>query len=140
MPDVANIYSSQTVSVAVERNTDANTFSAIVGFVRSYGKYLPEEGITLNAVCPNVIRTNISSQGFYDQLEEKGLLTPLEGVPETFERLLGESKDSGECYEIGPHYKTQGAVATQGPPYLDDESAATFDMLYTRGHPLHEPK
>ena len=111
----------------------------MVGFVRSYGKYLPEEQITLNAVCPNVIRTNISTKGFYDSLEEKGLLTPLEAVPDVFEKLLGDNPASGECYEVGPHYKSQGAITTNGPPYLDDESAAVFDLLYTRGRPLHQP-
>ena len=34
----------------------------MIGFVRSFGKYLPEEGITLNAVCPNVVRTSKSLQ------------------------------------------------------------------------------
>jgi hypothetical protein len=114
--------------------------SAVVGFVRSYGKYLPEERITLNAICPNVVRTNISTQTFYDSLEEKGLLTPLESVPEIFEKLLGDNPASGECYEIGPHYKTEGAKPTKPPPYLDDESAAVFDLLYARGRPLHQPK
>ncbi len=112
----------------------------MVGFVRSYGKYLPEEQITLNAVCPNVVRTNISTRTFYDQLEEKGLLTPLEGVTDVFEKLLGENSASGECYEVGPHFKTQGAVATKGPPYLDDESATVFDLLYARGKQLHQPQ
>ena len=75
--------------------------SGVVGFVRSYGKYLPEEKITLNAVCPNVIRTNISTPAFYDSLEEKGLLTPMEPLLEAFESLLGTSETSGECFEIG---------------------------------------
>jgi NAD(P)-dependent dehydrogenase (short-subunit alcohol dehydrogenase family) len=110
-----------------------------VGFVRSYGKYLPEEQITLNAVCPNVIRTNISTPAFYDSLEAKGILTPIDGVPNVFEKLLGDNPTSGECYEIGPNYKSQGAIETRGPPYLDDESARVFDMLYTRGRPLHQP-
>lgn len=113
---------------------------AIVGLTRSYGKYLPEESITFNSICPNVVRTNISTAAFYDQLEEKGLLTPIEGVIETFESLLGKNDQSGECFEIGPHYKTQGAILTHGPPYLDDESAATFELLYHRGRPLHLPK
>jgi NAD(P)-dependent dehydrogenase (short-subunit alcohol dehydrogenase family) len=111
-----------------------------VGLVRSYGKYLPEEQITFNAVCPNVIRTNISSQAFYDQLEEKGLLTPIEGVPDAFEKLLGASQESGECYEIGPNYKTQGVLNTRGPPYLDDESATVFEALYQRSRPLQQPQ
>jgi hypothetical protein len=117
------------------------SYSAVVGFVRSYGKWLPEEGITFNAVCPNVVRTNISTPAFYDSLEKVNLLTPLESVPDAFEKLLGANKDSGECYETGPNYhKGQGVLQTRGPPFVDDESAKVFDMLYARGKPLHLPK
>lgn len=114
--------------------------SAVVGFVRSYGKYLPEEGITFNAVCPNVIRTAISTPAFYDSLEKENLLTPLESVPDAFERLIGKNNESGNCYETGPNYKSQGVLTTQGPPFVDDESATVFDRLYARGKPLHLPK
>lgn len=114
--------------------------SAIVGFVRSYGKWLPEENITFNAVCPNVVRTNISTPAFYDTLEKDNLLTPLESVPYAFEQLLGKNGASGECYETGPNYKSQGVVQTKGPPFLDDESAEVFNRLYARGKPLHLPK
>lgn len=68
------------------------------------------------------------------------LLTPLESVPDAFESLLGSNKDSGECLETGPNYKTQGVLKTKGPPFLDDQSAEVFDMLYARGKPLHLPK
>ena len=111
----------------------------LVGLVRSFGKYLPEEKISLNAVCPNVIRTNISTGAFYDSLEEKGLLTPMEGVIDTFEKLLNEDT-SGEIFEIGPHYKEQGAVTRKAPEYLDEDSEKVFDMLYQRGRPLHQPR
>jgi hypothetical protein len=118
----------------------ANNRSAVVGLVRSYGKWLPEEGITFNASCPNVVRTNISTPAFYDSLEKENLLTPLESVPAAFEQLLGKNKDSGICWETGPNYKSQGVLQTQGPPFVDEESATVFDRLYARGKPLHLPK
>jgi len=108
--------------------------------VRSFGKYLPEEKITLNAVCPNVIRTNISTGAFYDVLEKEGLLTPIEGVIETFEKLLGPNTTSGEIFEIGPNYANEGAMPRKAPEYLDKASEKTFDMLYERGRPLHQPR
>lgn len=49
----------------------------------------------MNAVCPNVIRTNISTGAFYDMLEQEKLLTPIEGVIDTFEKLLGEQTSGG---------------------------------------------
>jgi NAD(P)-dependent dehydrogenase (short-subunit alcohol dehydrogenase family) len=39
---------------------------ALIGLTRSYGAFLPCEGITLSAVAPNVVRTSISSDVFYD--------------------------------------------------------------------------
>lgn len=112
----------------------------VVGFVRSYGKYLPEEKITLNSVNPNVVRTNISNSAFYDKLEGTGLLTPVSSVVDAFERLLGANDASGECYEVGPHWEKQGPV-TRGPPeYLDEETRQTMELVYQRARPLHLPK
>ncbi|OAP63571.1 hypothetical protein AYL99_02798 [Fonsecaea erecta] len=112
----------------------------VVGLVRSYGKYLPEEKITFNAVCPNVIRTNISAATFYDQLDKEGLLSPIEGVIGVFESLLGSNATSGETFEIGPNYKEQGAVVRKGIEYLDKESERCFELLYHRSRPLHQPR
>lgn len=91
-------------------------------------------------MTPNVIRTNISTTAFYDKLEEQGLLTPLEGVVDAFESLLGDNDTSGECLEIGPNYaKGQGIVSPKFVTYLDDESKRTFDVLEERGRPLQLP-
>ena len=111
----------------------------VLGFVRSYGKYLPEEKITLNAILPNVVRTNISTPAFYDQLEADGLLTPIEGVVEAFERIL-DGDESGEGFEIGPNYaKGQGIVKPKFLEYVDQPSKEVFDRLYTRAKPLQVP-
>jgi NAD(P)-dependent dehydrogenase (short-subunit alcohol dehydrogenase family) len=133
----------------VRPDTASNDFAdtaakhAIVGLVRSFGQYLPSESIILNAVCPNVIRTNISTGAFYDTLEKDGILTPIEGVVETFEKLLDAGKGrSGEILEIGPKYGKdgEGAVPRKGAEYLDKESAEVFRRLGERGRPLHQPR
>ncbi|KAH9840508.1 Enoyl-(Acyl carrier protein) reductase [Teratosphaeria destructans] len=109
---------------------------AVIGFVRSYGKYLPEESITLNAVCPNAVRTNISTSGFYDAMEEKGFLTPMDSVMDAFEKFLDDAQISGECWEAGP----RGDLVRREPAeHLDAESAEVMRLLYHRGHALHEP-
>ena len=108
--------------------------SGVVGYVRSYGKYLPEEGITLNAVCPNVVRTKISTGSFYDKLEQDGILTPMKGVVDAFESFL-DSDTSGECMEVGPN----GGFSAKAPtPHLDKESTTVLDRIYERSHALHE--
>lgn len=102
--------------------------------MRSYGKYLPEEHITLNAVCPNVVRTKISTGAFYDSLEVLELLTPMKGVVDAFESFL-ESDLSGECLEAGPN---GGFVRRTPAEHLDEKSREVCEKLYHRGHPLHE--
>lgn len=104
--------------------------------MRSYGKYLPEENITLNAICPNVVRTHISTDTFYDSVEAEGVLTPMKGVVDAFESTL-EGDTSGECLEVGP----KGGFSAKAPaPHLDKESTRVLDMIYHRAHPLHEPE
>lgn len=107
----------------------------MVGFVRSYGKYLPEENINFNAVCPHVARTNISTGFFYDVLEAKGLLTQVEGVVDAFMHFVDHSDQSGECLEIGP---VGGPKIREAPRVLNKECEDLNGLLYHRGHPLHE--
>ena len=107
----------------------------VVGFVRSYGKYLPEEGITMNAVCPNVIKTAISAPAFYEKLDARGLLTPMQGVLDAFDSMLGASDISGEIFEVGPN----GGYQIKTPPeFLDAESKEVIDLLHERAHPLQQ--
>ncbi|KAF4305138.1 Glycolipid anchored surface protein GAS1 [Botryosphaeria dothidea] len=75
----------------------------VVGPVPSYGKFLPEEGITMNAICPNIIRTNIAPNLFFDKVEARGHLTPMSGVLKAFTAMLEPSNISGEIFEIGPN-------------------------------------
>ncbi len=117
--------------------TGHTIYSAVTGFVRSYGKYLPEEHITLNSVNPHVIRTAISSGAFYDMVEAKGLLTPMEGLIEAFESMLGDREVSGEVFEIPPG---GGWKIRAAPEYLDEKSRELCEMLEKRSRVLHTAK
>ncbi|RMY83973.1 hypothetical protein D0861_07177 [Hortaea werneckii] len=127
-----------TVSLAVQQmrrqERDEQGFRG-KSLTRSYGAYLPEERITLNAVCPNVVRTSISTEDFYDKLEAKGLLTPMSSVVNAFEKIL-DREFSGQCLEAGP----SGRVDFRNPAeHLDRETAELMELLYERAHPLHQP-
>jgi hypothetical protein len=103
--------------------------------VRSLGKKLPEERITLNAFCPNVVRTNFSIDTFYDAIEKEDLLTPMEGVLEVCEMLLGTDDVSGECFEIGPNYaKGEGLVRPKFAPLEDEGQQRVFEKITARGN------
>jgi len=92
---------------------------ALVGFTRTYSRMVEGENITINGICPNIVRTNISSSSFYDQMEAKKLLTPMETLLGQFEELMGVNKQTGSIIECGPG----GAMARrQDQGYMDRES------------------
>jgi NAD(P)-dependent dehydrogenase (short-subunit alcohol dehydrogenase family) len=106
---------------------------ALIGLTRSYGVLLKDEGMTLGAVAPNVVRTSISSGAFYDQMEEQGLLTPMDGILDAFTDML-QTDGSGEIYECG----TKGGwTKRRGAEYLDTESERCCELLLQRGMALH---
>lgn len=107
----------------------------VVGFVRSFGHHLPVEQISLNAICPGVVKTSISTAAFYDIMEERKLLVPIADVVAAFEQCL-DSDISGETFEIEPR---SGVVVRAGLEPLDQDTAETLAVLKLRGAPLHAP-
>ncbi|KAK4629690.1 Short-chain dehydrogenase/reductase prx7 [Fulvia fulva] len=105
----------------------------VVGFVRSYGKHLPAEGISLNAICPNVVRTSISTETFYSDMQARKLLVPMETVVQAFERCL-DADISGETLEIETR---SGITHRSAPEPFDQDAADTLALLHVRGSPLH---
>ncbi|KAF4981101.1 hypothetical protein FDECE_17747, partial [Fusarium decemcellulare] len=72
------------------------------GFVRSLGSSLPEHKITLNAICPGIVKTSISSGDFYEKVDRDGLLVPMQSIMDSFEALMGANTASGDAIEVLP--------------------------------------
>ena len=87
-------------------------------------------------MCPNVVKTKISTDVFYDKVLAEGLLTPMKGVVDAFASFL-DSDISGECMEVGPN---GGFVPKAPAPHLDKETTRIMDMITDRSHRLHEPE
>ncbi|QDS74122.1 hypothetical protein FKW77_009883 [Venturia effusa] len=100
----------------------------VTGFVRSFGAYLPAEGITLNAICPNIVKTGISTSEFYDKCEAENLVIPMQSILDVFDSLLGEDGRSGQIFEVGP----RGVRTRDAPEPMDAESARSMEMLKER--------
>src|ERR1700760_2624619 len=92
-----------------------------------------QEHITINAICPNVVRTNISTSEFYGALKAKGILTPMETLIEQFESLMGVDKRTGFIVECGP----RGVRWREPLDFMDVESEETCNMLRARGTRLY---
>jgi NAD(P)-dependent dehydrogenase (short-subunit alcohol dehydrogenase family) len=78
------------------------TKHAVVGFVRSVAAQLAERGIRIQAVCPGWADTALTSNGFRDELRERGyrLLEPsavAEGVWAAY-----NSEGTGEAWVVQP--------------------------------------
>jgi len=92
-----------------------------------------QEHIMINAICPNVVRTNISTSVFYETLQAKGILTPMETLIEQFESLMGADKRTGLIIECGP----KGVSLREPVDFMDVESEESCEMLKARGTRLY---
>lgn len=100
--------------------------------MRTFGKYLPQEKITLNAICPNIVKTNISTGDFYDRADAKGLLITVESLVESFESLLGTNDTSGEAIEILPG--NGGHRIKECPEYTNEKCRESVELTLDRAH------
>jgi NAD(P)-dependent dehydrogenase (short-subunit alcohol dehydrogenase family) len=107
--------------------------SALIGLTRSYGASLINEGIRLSAVCPSIVKTNISSEQFYSILGDD-LTTPMETIIEAFDKLLS-SDESGLTLEAG----AGGIVRREAVDYADDKVANGCKLLEDRAKLLITP-
>ncbi|KAL1796652.1 hypothetical protein ACET3X_005192 [Alternaria dauci] len=105
---------------------------ALIGLTRSYGALLWEEGIAVNAVAPNAVRTGIGVEDFYKILEKEGLLTSMDVLMEAFDVMLDSAK-SAVVYECG----VNGWAIREGAEYLDEESKRCCGLLKERAKKLH---
>jgi NAD(P)-dependent dehydrogenase (short-subunit alcohol dehydrogenase family) len=89
------------------------TKHAVVGFVRSVAPQLAERGIRIQAVCPGWADTPLTTNGFRQELQERGfrLLSPeavADGVWAAY-----KSEGTGEAWVVQPgreplHYEFKG--------------------------------
>lgn len=89
-------------------------------------------------MCPNKIRTGISTTAVYDKAEKLGVLVPMNKLLEAFEKLLpgGEFADlGGECLEVAPQI---GVRKREFVEFVNEESRISAEMTYERSHHLHE--
>lgn len=104
--------------------------------MRSFGRLLPAEKITLNAICPNIVRTNISTGEFYDKADREGLCISVETLVASFESLLGESEVSGEAVEILPG--AEGHKIKESPAYTNSKVQRSVELTLDRTHRSHK--
>jgi NAD(P)-dependent dehydrogenase (short-subunit alcohol dehydrogenase family) len=89
------------------------TKHAVVGFVRSVAPQLAERGIRIQAVCPGWADTPLTTNGFRQELQERGFrLLSAEAVAEGVWAAY-KSEGTGEAWVVQPgreplHYEFKG--------------------------------
>ncbi|KAL6251469.1 hypothetical protein RBB50_001678 [Rhinocladiella similis] len=115
----------------------------VVGFVRSLGKHLPKEQMTLNAMCPAIVKTgiNIGRSDWYDKAESLNLIVKMESLLNAFESLLGSSDVSGECFEFPPGKidNPQGWILKPQNEYTTPESEVHVRYSDSQFAHQHDP-
>ncbi|KAJ4298213.1 hypothetical protein N0V90_006112 [Kalmusia sp. IMI 367209] len=99
----------------------------VAGLTRTYGKLLPEEGITLNAVCPGVARTNINTPAFYESVKNDGIIAPIGGVVDAFIEMIEGDR---ECRVIYGWAKKEEEL-------YDEWLQKSLDVLDKAHRPMH---
>jgi hypothetical protein len=94
---------------------------------------LAEEKISLNAICPNIVKTNISTGDFYDKADAKGLLITVDSLVETFESLLGANDISGAAIEVLPG--NEGHRVKEIADYTNEKVKESVEMTISRSSP-----
>ena len=87
---------------------------------------LPDQKITLNAICPGFVRTNIATGAFHDEVDRHGLLVPMDSIMDSIESLLGASQTSGEAIEVLPG--KDGWRIKERDPYTNEKCKESIEM------------
>ncbi|KAI1616927.1 hypothetical protein EDD36DRAFT_149362 [Exophiala viscosa] len=116
----------------------------VVGFVRAFGKFLPREKISINAICPAIVKTgiNIGRSNWYEEAEKLDLVVKMESLINAFESLLGGSDVSGECIEI-PAGKTDapnGWILKPQNDFTTSESEVHVNYSNSQFAHQHDPQ
>ncbi|KAF9894345.1 hypothetical protein FE257_007848 [Aspergillus nanangensis] len=109
--------------------------SAVVGFTRTYGKIMAQENITLNAICPGIVETGISTPLYYEKATELGCLVKMDMMLEAFEMVLGAEPMSGECIKV---VAKEGARVVRFLP-ASRECDLGGEISYARNRHFHDP-
>lgn len=98
---------------------------------------MAQENITLNAICPGIVRTGISKHApwYHDEATKRGCLVEMEQMMDGFSMLLGAEPMSGECIEVVAKH---GARVVKFPP-ASKESEIGGEISYSRNRHFHDP-
>lgn len=76
--------------------------------MRSLAPKIIDEGITINALAPSIVRTALGPKAFFDKMEAEGRVTPMSTLTDCVDALL-----DGDCKLTGTFYSFQVTRSSQ---------------------------
>jgi 15-hydroxyprostaglandin dehydrogenase (NAD) len=106
----------------------------IVGFVRAAAPVMIQEGITVNAICPGFIPTNLCPPGLLE-LWPKEHITPLSTAIKAIDAFLEDDTMTGETVELSQeniYFRKHVDWANESQRWVGEESQSLWDAVYAK--------
>jgi len=106
----------------------------VVGFVRAAGPIMVKEGITVNAICPGFIPTNLCPPQILE-VWPKEHITPLSTAIKAIDAFLGDETMSGQTVELSQkqiYFRQCVDWANDSQKWVGEESQSIWDAAYSK--------
>lgn len=105
---------------------------ALVGLTRSVGPVLLKEKITVNAICPAFIKTNLAPKVILEKFPEEHV-TPMSTALKAFDAFLGDDSMTGQTVELSLgdlFFRKQPEWSNESQRWLGEDSGPFWDEAY----------
>ncbi|KAG9386031.1 15-hydroxyprostaglandin dehydrogenase [Pyrenophora tritici-repentis] len=105
---------------------------AIIGLVRASAPAFLKESITVNAICPAFIPTNLCPPEILARWPKEHI-TPLTTVIKAIDAFLGDDQLTGQAVELSQdniYFRKQVEYANESQRWMGEESGKIWDMGY----------
>lgn len=106
----------------------------VVGFVRAAGPIMVKEGITVNAICPGFIPTNLCPPQILE-VWPKEHITPLSTAIKAIDAFLGDDTMSGQTVELSQeniYFRQCVDWVNDSQKWIGTESQSIWDAAYAK--------
>ena len=108
----------------------------VIGLVRSVARrFLQEDNIAVNAVCPAFVATGLAPPGVVEAVEKKGHLTPMRSIIRAYEELIESEGKAGETVEVSGeelYWRKEVGFSNWGSRWLVDDPDGLWRGSYRR--------
>ncbi|KAI2483264.1 hypothetical protein Ptr902_05581 [Pyrenophora tritici-repentis] len=105
---------------------------AIIGLVRASAPAFLKESITVNAICPAFVPTNLCPPEILARWPKEHI-TPLTTVIKAIDAFLGDDQLTGQAVELSQdniYFRKQVEYANESQRWMGEESGKIWDMGY----------